>query len=370
MDALEQAALKCVACHPCRVLGQTNANDAEGLPAAAWTHMSDELGNASLQAKANLQPRSLVWTKDYFDELVDHPEVEIEPGVKYEGQWKGTQCHGRGILRRKDGCCYEGEFWAGKPHGKGTFVGGNGSSYKGDWEQDKAHGYGVYNFADGSMYEGEWYQDEKNGRGRECWADGSRYDGQFLNGFRQGHGQYLDSKGRLVYEGQFRQDAMDGDGRYHFANGRIFIGQWRSGHINGKGTMQWPNKSRYRGHFICDVRHGEGTLEWPDGRKYSGQWRNGKQDGKGMVLDRDETCVAGLWKEGVQVETFELEEPANLLDSPIMSPRGEGEDGGQLTPWPPASCKADAVSSAVTRSAPSAPPDGLFSEDTLEEADL
>merc|ERR1712048_1450649 len=42
------------------------------------------------------------------NELIERPEVEVDGGETYKGQWKGHLFHGVGCLRKKDGSVYEG----------------------------------------------------------------------------------------------------------------------------------------------------------------------------------------------------------------------------------------------------------------------
>mmetsp|Transcript_84527 Transcript_84527/g.236601 ORF Transcript_84527/g.236601 Transcript_84527/m.236601 type:complete len:383 (-) Transcript_84527:152-1300(-) len=230
-------------------------------------------------------------------QLVERPEVEIEGGARYRGQWLNMRRHGRGVLTRPDGQRYEGEFSDNRAHGRGLFQTTNGKTYDGEWEADRAHGYGKYVHMDGSSYEGEWRRDEKCGRGEETWADGSRYTGEFRFGSKHGEGAYTSAKG-VAYEGQFRLDKMEGEGSYRFADGRVFRGQWRDGHMHGTGKMEWPNGSSYTGGYERDMKSGEGTFVWPDGRVYRGQWKSGKQHGHGKTVDSSGLESEGEWLNG------------------------------------------------------------------------
>ncbi|CAJ1440293.1 unnamed protein product, partial [Effrenium voratum] len=92
------------------------------------------------------------------EELVERPETEVEAGALYKGQWRGSQCHGKGLLTRPDGSSYEGMFQCGRAHGFGRFKAANGNIYEGDWHQDRAQGHGTYTHEDGSTYVGQWLQ--------------------------------------------------------------------------------------------------------------------------------------------------------------------------------------------------------------------
>eukprot|EP00439_Symbiodinium_sp_Y106_P073380 s205_g13.t2 len=242
---------------------------------------------ADIQGKAKAQA----------SELVQKPEVEVEGGARYKGQWKGNMRHGHGVLTRADGHRYEGAWFENRAHGHGTFTEASGTSYEGQWHQDQKHGYGKYVHIDGTTYEGEWHADEKSGRGIETWSDGARYEGEFLHGSKHGVGIYKSGTG-VQYEGQFHNDQMDGEGCYRFANGRVYVGQWSMGHMSGIGKMEMPDGSRYEGGYERDMKHGEGTFTWADGRVYQGQWRTGKQDGNGVLIDTNGRQTKGFWRMG------------------------------------------------------------------------
>mmetsp|Transcript_84725 Transcript_84725/g.165791 ORF Transcript_84725/g.165791 Transcript_84725/m.165791 type:complete len:375 (-) Transcript_84725:88-1212(-) len=241
------------------------------------------------------------------DGLEELPEVEVEGGYLYSGQWRGQVRHGQGVLeRRSEGIRYEGAFVDGQAHGRGVFVGSDGSTYDGEWERDHMHGYGKYVDVDGSVYEGEWVQDQKSGRGIEWHSDGARYEGEFWMGGKHGAGIYRSGTG-VEYEGQYAHDKMDGEGRYTFADGRSYSGQWAAGRMHGVGKMTWPNGSRYEGGFQQDKKHGDGTFTWPDGRAYCGQFNKGQLDGPGVLIDASGEEHPQEWVNGRQIIEEEVE---------------------------------------------------------------
>lgn len=132
-----------------------------------------------------------------FADLVEKPEMEVEGGARYKGQWRGNMRHGHGVLTRADGHRYEGAWLDNRAHGHGTFTESSGTSYEGQWHQDQKHGYGKYVHIDGTTYEGEWHSDEKSGRGIETWSDGARYEGEFLHGSKHGVGVYKSGTGTI-----------------------------------------------------------------------------------------------------------------------------------------------------------------------------
>ena len=70
------------------------------------------------------------------DGLEERPEMTLEGGARYGGQWKGEVWHGTGTLVRPDGSRYQGSFQDGAAHGAGCFVASNGNSYQGQWEKE------------------------------------------------------------------------------------------------------------------------------------------------------------------------------------------------------------------------------------------
>eukprot|EP00913_Durusdinium_trenchii_P024990 g23455.t2 len=138
-----------------------------------------------------------------FADLVEKPEMEVEGGARYKGQWRGNMRHGHGILTRADGHRYEGAWLDNRAHGHGTFTESSGTSYEGPTLKE------WYVHIDGTTYEGEWHSDEKSGRGIETWSDGARYEGEFLHGSKHGVGIYKSGTG-VQYEGQFHNDQILG----------------------------------------------------------------------------------------------------------------------------------------------------------------
>merc|ERR1719199_1062305 len=80
---------------------------------------------------------------------IDQPEIEVEGGARYKGQWRDQKRHGQGVLTGPSGQRYEGSFSNGRAHGQGTFIAANGNKYEGQWNMDRAHGYGKYTHIDG-----------------------------------------------------------------------------------------------------------------------------------------------------------------------------------------------------------------------------
>lgn len=54
--------------------------------------------------------------------------------------------------------------------------------------------------------------------------------------------------------------------------------------MNGKGKVQYPDKSSYEGDFKEDMKDGQGTLVYPDGKKYIGGFQNDLMHGRGKLI--------------------------------------------------------------------------------------
>mmetsp|Transcript_42089 Transcript_42089/g.94618 ORF Transcript_42089/g.94618 Transcript_42089/m.94618 type:complete len:471 (+) Transcript_42089:163-1575(+) len=234
--------------------------------------------------------------------LEERHEVTLEGGIRYHGQWRGSDRHGYGVLQRPDGLRYEGQFVDNHVHGNGILYNKDGKIvYQGQWEVGRAQGRGRAWQSDGSSYDGEWLQDRKSGRGTESWPDGAAYEGEFMHGAKNGFGQYRSNTG-AVYRGEFRNDKVEGEGMYTFPDGRIYSGQCKAGTMNGTGNMQWPNGSKYQGGYVNGAKSGEGTFTWPDGRIYWGQWSEGLQEGFGVTISADGVASQGVWRSGRELE--------------------------------------------------------------------
>jgi hypothetical protein len=72
------------------------------------------------------------------------PEVTLENGAKYEGEWDAVHNlrDGRGRQIWADGSLYEGYWRRDKANGRGRLIHADGDVYEGEWKDDKAHGYG------------------------------------------------------------------------------------------------------------------------------------------------------------------------------------------------------------------------------------
>lgn len=74
---------------------------------------------------------------------LDGADEEYRNNLCYQGDWKGEQLHGKGLLWFRNGGFYGGEFQENKRHGKGNMRYPNGEEYSGDFVANVPHGWGV-----------------------------------------------------------------------------------------------------------------------------------------------------------------------------------------------------------------------------------
>ena len=76
--------------------------------------------------------------------------------MKYVGQYKDGEKHGKGIYTWSDGGFYSGDWKDGKEHGKGTYISPDGKKYEGEWKDGKYDGQGTETYSSGWKWLGEW----------------------------------------------------------------------------------------------------------------------------------------------------------------------------------------------------------------------
>lgn len=74
---------------------------------------------------------------------LDGADEEYRNNLCYQGNWKGEQLHGKGLLWFRNGGFYCGEFQENKRHGKGNMRYPNGEEYSGEFVANIPHGWGV-----------------------------------------------------------------------------------------------------------------------------------------------------------------------------------------------------------------------------------
>lgn len=89
----------------------------------------------------------------------------------------------------------------------------------------------------------------------------------------------------------------------------VYKGDWIDGYEHGRGTMIWPDGSRYEGKWIEGKPVGRGTKVWPDGDRYEGDWQDGKRHGKGTMIWSAGAHYEGGWRDGKQHGTGTMRYP-------------------------------------------------------------
>jgi len=104
------------------------------------------------------------------------------------------------------------------------------------------------------------------------------------------------------YTGQWKNGKRHGQGTLIFADGDKFVGRWENNLRNGQGTYTWTSGSEYSGAWKDGLQNARGTMTYPDGSKYTGQWKNGKRHGRGTFVDVAGIKHVGRWKDGAMLD--------------------------------------------------------------------
>mmetsp|Transcript_10907 Transcript_10907/g.16624 ORF Transcript_10907/g.16624 Transcript_10907/m.16624 type:complete len:1070 (-) Transcript_10907:229-3438(-) len=203
----------------------------------------------------------------------------FKSGAVLEGNVKGNQFHGYGVMH-----------WKSK------------ATYMGDWKGGMRHGFGIYRSRDGREYVGLWREGRKDGWGVLTHPNGEEYVGQFKEGKMSGIGT-LTSRSGDVYEGMFEKGKYEGFGTFRKKNGDVYMGYCRSGMADGLGVLSLFTGEKYKGYFSRNARHGKGVCAYPNGSRYAGLWYRGMHEGYGIYLappDENGTRerYAGEWAAG------------------------------------------------------------------------
>jgi len=171
-------------------------------------------------------------------------------------------------------------------HGFGTYVYKKGSfcvRYEGEWKDGEKHGKGKMFFSDGSVYSGDFREGEMTGYGTRKYTNRS-YTGEFLLGEYHGEGIYTDKN--VTYEGSFRRNKRDGTGKLtNRSNGTVYDGKFSAHRKHGYGVEISPDE-RYEGMYVRGVREGHGTLKnLVTNVRYEGNFSQGRRQGIGKQFD-------------------------------------------------------------------------------------
>lgn len=272
--------------------------------------------------------------------------LEWTSGEIYEGEFNNDMRHGQGIYGYLKGE-YAGSWFDDKYHGLGTetyFINKTDSDrYFGSWVKGKREGEGTF-VSKGRTYKGSWANDTENGFGIETWDDGLIYQGNWVNGLKEGFG-FMSLKNGSSLKGKWDKNVMKGlcsitwpnrdlyegpawpsgsdyveqcpnnkcslDGTIFFSNRRVYNGSieftWpgqRIGNdlpyitLNGKGTMNYPDKRKFKGIWVNNEVRGLGILMFPNGDQYEGQFIRENFNGQGKMTYGDGRSYVGAWVNG------------------------------------------------------------------------
>jgi len=156
------------------------------------------------------------------DEGVERRPPTRLAGDVYDGEWRGTVPHGRGIIRRANGERYEGFVKDGKPHGYGSLVkiaslvtpNDTQMRYEGGWKNGVFEGDGVLTIRNPTAPHAQMLK-------RGLFVEGSIVRGVIVTGDGQ------------RWEGDFRDDVLHGKGTETLADGTRRTGRWQNGEFVG-----------------------------------------------------------------------------------------------------------------------------------------
>jgi hypothetical protein len=62
--------------------------------------------------------------------------------------------------------------------------------------------------------------------------------------------------------------------------------------------FRWPNNQTYEGDYEKGFKNGKGTIKYPDGTKYVGMWYQDKKHGLGLHTDENGEITEQSWDNG------------------------------------------------------------------------
>jgi hypothetical protein len=219
-------------------------------------------------------------------------------GDIYEGQWFKGMMHGKGIYhwvsRRVK---YEGEFRYDECHGRAVITYPDGIMYDGECKKNLRHGYGKFTFRNGDIYEGQWNNDKIEGNGEMHFQNGWKYLGGWTIGIFDRHGSLMSNRG-VLFKGNWKLGKKNGFGEIIYKSGRKFSGNYKNGVPHGEGNFTFKDSSYFSGTYDSGKKHGLGTFEFPDGSSYVGEFKDNVINGTGKMMYRDGTSYEGGWLNG------------------------------------------------------------------------
>lgn len=194
---------------------------------------------------------------------------EFPEGIKYAGEWKNGNFHGRGVVDYPGALRVEGTFDEGLMHGDCKIFFPTGEIYSGSCMKGVQHGAGQLVWPNGDVYQGYWLDGRRDGEGTFTCTF-YKYTGSWVDGLMQGEGRLEFNRGGS-YIGKFMAGRFHGDGVLMRANGTITRGSWVDGFLEGEAEEIYPETSlfkNYSGTFKADSREGQGTMVYRDGSQY------------------------------------------------------------------------------------------------------
>ncbi len=134
----------------------------------------------------------------------------LDTGENYDGQWVGSQMHGKGRYEYANGDIYDGDWVNGMAHGNGQYVVVHLGVYNGEFRNNIINGYGKMVYDVGDVYEGEWVNYLRDGFGIYNWSTGEIYAGGYKCSLKDGYGKYVGNT--YEYEGPYKENMRHGDG--------------------------------------------------------------------------------------------------------------------------------------------------------------
>jgi hypothetical protein len=194
-------------------------------------------------------------------------------GIKYTGEFRDDEQHGKGVLTDPDGTTYAGEFANGKKHGQGCIRYSTGAYLTGSFLDGKQNGLGTVYSLDGGRFSGGYKDAKRHGPGVISWADGRFEKVEYKEGKANGFSTYGDIKGGIWYA-IMRNGEVVGD-RVEITEGSAEL------------PTQVPGGYTWRGGIKNGEPHGYGMAQWPStGQTYVGFWETGESCGWGAFTNK------------------------------------------------------------------------------------
>lgn len=99
-------------------------------------------------------------------------------------------------------------------------------------------------------------------------------------------------------------DCMEGVGTLEYADGSKYEGNFQNGQLTGYGTWYFANGEKYIGMFHQNYCHGRGIHYKNSGTKIVGIWERGTYIGELLNKDGKEGCISGDCQEGEGIYIF------------------------------------------------------------------